>query len=165
MSPRYSLDRRLGGPQNLSGRWGGRETSCPCRVWMLRGRETSCPCRESNPVCPARSSSRRHGHRSVKNTRCTSASGPDRFTPGERAPGTHLIGGWVGPRSGLDVVEKRNILPLPGNASMAQNGPKRKHYPIVVYGPPPKVKVTIRPTISRSVHHGVEPHLGLMTRY
>jgi hypothetical protein len=28
-----------------------------------------------------------------------------------------------------------------------------------------KVKVTLRPTIGRSVHHGVEPHLGLMTRY
>jgi hypothetical protein len=28
-----------------------------------------------------------------------------------------------------------------------------------------KVKVTLRPTINRSVHHGVEPHLGLMTRY
>jgi hypothetical protein len=28
-----------------------------------------------------------------------------------------------------------------------------------------KVRVTLRPTISRSVHHGVEPHLGLMTRY
>jgi hypothetical protein len=27
------------------------------------------------------------------------------------------------------------------------------------------VKVTLRPTISRPVHHGVEPHLGLMTRY
>jgi hypothetical protein len=26
-----------------------------------------------------------------------SASRPGRFTPGERAPGTHLIGGWVGP--------------------------------------------------------------------
>jgi hypothetical protein len=23
------------------------------------------------------------------------------FTPGERAPGTHCIGGWVGPRAGL----------------------------------------------------------------
>jgi hypothetical protein len=32
----------------------------------------------------------------------------------ERATGTHWIGGWVGPRTGLDVVEKRNILPLPG---------------------------------------------------
>jgi hypothetical protein len=26
-----------------------------------------------------------------------SASGPGRFTPGERAPGIHWIGGWVGP--------------------------------------------------------------------
>jgi hypothetical protein len=36
------------------------------------------------------------------------------FTPRERAPGAHWIRGWVGPRTGLDVVEKRNILPLPG---------------------------------------------------
>jgi hypothetical protein len=34
--------------------------------------------------------------------------------PRERAPGTHWIGGWVGPRTSLDVVEKRNIMPLPG---------------------------------------------------
>jgi hypothetical protein len=27
------------------------------------------------------------------------------FTSGERAPGAHWIGGWVGPRAGLDVVE------------------------------------------------------------
>jgi hypothetical protein len=41
-----------------------------------------------------------------------SAPRPDRFTPpppGESAPGTH----WVGPRAGVDAVEKRNILPLP----------------------------------------------------
>jgi hypothetical protein len=28
-----------------------------------------------------------------------SASLPGRFTPRERAPGTHWIGGWVGPRA------------------------------------------------------------------
>jgi hypothetical protein len=28
-----------------------------------------------------------------------------------------------------------------------------------------KVKVTLRPTVSQSVSLGVEPHLGLMTRY
>jgi hypothetical protein len=28
-----------------------------------------------------------------------------------------------------------------------------------------QVKVNLRPTISRSIHHGVEPHLGLMARY
>jgi hypothetical protein len=42
-----------------------------------------------------------------------SASCPGRFTPGERAPGTNLIGGWVGPRAGLDEVEKRKFLTLP----------------------------------------------------
>ena len=31
-----------------------------------------------------------------------SASLLGRFTPGEK-PGTHCIGGWVGPRTGLDV--------------------------------------------------------------
>jgi hypothetical protein len=40
-----------------------------------------------------------------------SASRPDHFTPGEIANGTHWIGDWVGPRVGLDVVEKRKILP------------------------------------------------------
>jgi hypothetical protein len=35
-----------------------------------------------------------------------SASHPSRFTLRERAPGTHWIGGWVGPRTGLDAVVK-----------------------------------------------------------
>jgi hypothetical protein len=43
-----------------------------------------------------------------------SASRPSRFTPGERAPGTHWVGGWVGPRASLDDVEKRKFLTLPG---------------------------------------------------
>jgi hypothetical protein len=38
-----------------------------------------------------------------------SASRPGRFTPGERANGTHWIGGWVGPRAGLDAVLKEKI--------------------------------------------------------
>jgi hypothetical protein len=33
---------------------------------------------------------------------------------GEKAPGTHWIGGWVDPRPGLDNAEKRKSLPLPG---------------------------------------------------
>jgi hypothetical protein len=43
-----------------------------------------------------------------------SASRPCRFTPRERARGIHWIGGWVGPRAGLDDVEKRKFLTLPG---------------------------------------------------
>jgi hypothetical protein len=37
-----------------------------------------------------------------------STSRPGRFTPGERAPGTHWIGGWVDHRASLQEVEKRN---------------------------------------------------------
>jgi hypothetical protein len=43
-----------------------------------------------------------------------SVSRPRRITSRERAPGTHLIGGWVGPRAGLDDVEMRKFLILPG---------------------------------------------------
>jgi hypothetical protein len=39
-----------------------------------------------------------------------SASRPGCFIPKERAPGTHWIGGWVGPRAVLDVVLKKKIL-------------------------------------------------------
>jgi hypothetical protein len=43
-----------------------------------------------------------------------SASRPDHFTPWERTPCTHWIGGWVDPRAGLDDVEKRKFFTLPG---------------------------------------------------
>jgi hypothetical protein len=43
-----------------------------------------------------------------------SVSRPGRFTPDERASGTDCIGGRVGPRAGLDNVEKRKFLTLPG---------------------------------------------------
>jgi hypothetical protein len=43
-----------------------------------------------------------------------SASRPGRFTPGERAHGSHWIGGGVDPRAGLEDVEKRKFLILPG---------------------------------------------------
>jgi hypothetical protein len=38
-----------------------------------------------------------------------SASHPGSFTPGERAPLIHWTGGWVGPRTGVDTVAKREI--------------------------------------------------------
>jgi hypothetical protein len=34
--------------------------------------------------------------------------------PRERDPVTYWIGGWVGPRAGLDEMEKRKFLTLPG---------------------------------------------------
>jgi hypothetical protein len=35
-----------------------------------------------------------------------------RFTPGDRTPGTHWTGDWVGPRAGLDTPARRKILYL-----------------------------------------------------
>jgi hypothetical protein len=43
-----------------------------------------------------------------------SASRPCRFTPGEITADIHRIGGWVGPRTGLDDVERRKIFLLAG---------------------------------------------------
>jgi hypothetical protein len=34
--------------------------------------------------------------------------------PGEKAPSTHLIGGWVSPRAGLDDMEEKKFLILLG---------------------------------------------------
>jgi hypothetical protein len=47
----------------------------------------------------------------------TSALAGDEWSPsgtGLFSPGTHWIAGWVGPRAGLDDVEKRKFLTLPG---------------------------------------------------
>jgi hypothetical protein len=49
-----------------------------------------------------------------------SASRPGRFTPG-----THWIGGWVDPRTGLDVVEKRKFLTLLGLELQSLGRPAR----------------------------------------
>jgi hypothetical protein len=40
-----------------------------------------------------------------------SALRPGRFTPGEKASGTHLIGGWESPRASLDDMESENSCP------------------------------------------------------
>jgi hypothetical protein len=49
-----------------------------------------------------------------------SASLPGLLTPRERAPGSHWIGGWVGPRAVLDAVVKRKI-PSPRRESNSRN--------------------------------------------
>jgi len=41
-------------------------------------------------------------------------SHPGHLNPREKAPGTHCIGGWVGARACLDILEKRKSLALPG---------------------------------------------------
>jgi hypothetical protein len=47
-----------------------------------------------------------------------SVSRPSRFTPRERAPGTHWVRGWVGPRAVLDTVVNRKIPSPDGNRTL-----------------------------------------------
>jgi hypothetical protein len=54
------------------------------------------------------------------------ASRPGPFTQLETAPGTHWIGGWVGPRTGLDDMEKRKSLPLLGLELRSLGRPVRR---------------------------------------
>jgi hypothetical protein len=43
-----------------------------------------------------------------------SASRLSRFTPGDKVPGIHYMGGWMGPRASLDDIEKRKFLKFSG---------------------------------------------------
>jgi hypothetical protein len=54
-----------------------------------------------------------------------STSRPGCFTPGEGAPSTHWIGGWVDLRADLDDLEKRKFLTLPGLELRPLNRPAR----------------------------------------
>jgi hypothetical protein len=57
-----------------------------------------------------------------------SASRPARFTPRERGPGTHWIGGWVDPRACLDV-EERQFFTLQGLELRPLRRPARSQSP------------------------------------
>jgi hypothetical protein len=58
-----------------------------------------------------------------------SASRTGRFTPGERAPGTHWIGGRVDPSAGPDEVDKSKFLILPGRTP---NPRTSSPYPVTI---------------------------------
>jgi hypothetical protein len=58
-----------------------------------------------------------------------SASRPGRFTSGERDPTNHCIRGGVNPRAGLDDVEKRKFLTLPGLELWPLGRPARSQSP------------------------------------
>jgi hypothetical protein len=56
--------------------------------------------------------------------RCGQLHAPGRFTPPpprERAPGTHWIGGWLDPKAGLNDVEKKIFLTLPGPPTLTSS--------------------------------------------
>jgi hypothetical protein len=63
-----------------------------------------------------------------------SASRPGHFTFRERDPGTHWIGGWVGPRAVLDAVMKRKI-PRMSERTRLNYLNKLNQVPTEIYGP------------------------------
>jgi hypothetical protein len=65
-----------------------------------------------------------------------SASRLGHFPPGERAPGTLWIVGWMGPRTSLEDVERRIILTLLGLELRRLARPARSHslYPLRYLG-------------------------------
>jgi hypothetical protein len=60
------------------------------------------------------------------------ASRPGHFIPGNRAPGTHWIGGWVGPRIGLYAVKRKILTWRESNADR----PARRHTDWAIQTPP-----------------------------
>jgi hypothetical protein len=63
-----------------------------------------------------------------------SASRPGPFTSGERAPDVHLIGEWLGPRTGLDDMDERKFLSLPelGSPATLSSSPQPIAIPIAL---------------------------------
>jgi hypothetical protein len=132
-SPRYPLDRRLDGPQSLSGRSGEEKNSQPLTgfeppiIQSVAQRYTielsPAPNAADVPVLTKHHATNTYGGAVVKlhailtlalGGEC-SASRPGCFTPGERAAGTHSIGGWVGSRASLDAMQETNIPAPSGN--------------------------------------------------
>jgi hypothetical protein len=77
-----------------------------------------------------------------------SASRFSRFIPGEGAPGTRWIGGWVGPRFGLDAVPKRKLNPSSTCLLLNPGHPTRHLITTSTCAPPTK-------------HHAMKAHWGI----
>jgi len=59
---------------------------------------------------------------------------PGRFTPKERTPSTHWIGGWVGPRTGVDAMVKGKILSPYRDSNPPSSSPKPSAIPLTYPG-------------------------------
>jgi hypothetical protein len=88
-----------------------------------------------------------------------SVSHLDRFTHGVRIPGTHWLGGWVGPRAGLDTVTiwNRVILEKPQEPTSGQIWGLVEHFiasffflRLVVLSPSPSPQVGGPPIVGCS---------------
>jgi hypothetical protein len=81
-----------------------------------------------------------------------------RFTPGDRTPGTHWTGGWVGPRAGLDTPARGKILYLcrGSNLDRLVVQPVGRHYTTELPGSRNKIyqhKFSIRSQLPYTATH------------
>jgi hypothetical protein len=72
-----------------------------------------------------------------------------RFTPGERTPGTHWTGSWVGPRASLDAEARKKIICLCRGSN--PDRPARSQIPYwLSYTVRTRYQSTLNPSISYS---------------
>jgi hypothetical protein len=84
-----------------------------------------------------------------------------RFSPAVRTPSNHCTGGWVGPRARRTQRLEEKYFRLYQGSNL-----DRPVCSQALYGTDwATVRVTLRLTVSQSVSLGVEPLLGLMTRF
>jgi hypothetical protein len=96
----------------------------PMISWKGKGKLPvlySAPCHED--VLGSWRYSSTHSLMSVVDGGEWSGTCPSCFTPRERAPSTHWIGGWMGSRAGLDMVSEKNSQPLPGIEPLSSDYP------------------------------------------
>jgi hypothetical protein len=91
---------------------------------------------------------------------------PRQLYPRERAPGTHWIGGWVGPRAVLDAVVKRKI-PSPRQES---NSTAPIFQPVAQLAFSQKTSIWIFKAVKASMLHILQVHnlvyaLNIFTLY
>jgi hypothetical protein len=82
-----------------------------------------------------------------------SVSRPGRFTPRERAPGTHWIGGWVGPRANLDAVVNTKIRSPYRDSNPRSSSPQPSAIPQLIY-----LSVLTPAGVWRRIHFLIKHH-------
>jgi hypothetical protein len=75
--------------------------------------------------------------------------------PGERTPGTHWIGGWMGPRAGLDAGARRKILCLCRGSNPDRPARNQTLYCLSYHGSSCHTNIHLNHTVCKSVSKSI----------